>query len=74
MSIKCNIKIIRKVFNRDDFYIWGAVPTSTCRDIELNKYGNFTLIGELGYLEEGTEYKNAELVEAKETLMECLTS
>lgn len=61
MSIKTSIKIIKTVFAKDSFRILAFAPTESCRDIELNKYGNATIKGEYPFLEDGKEYKDVEL-------------
>lgn len=59
MKTKIRCKIVRNVFTNADgtFSIYGCVPANTDMDkIHLNKYGNFTLKGDLSLLEVGEEY------------------
>ncbi len=59
MKTKIRCKIVRNVFTNTDgtFSIYGCVPSNTDMDkIHLNKYGNFTLKGDLSLLEVGEEY------------------
>lgn len=59
MKIKIRCKVVRNVFTNADgtFSIYGCVPANTDMDkIHLNKYGNFTLKGDLSLLEVGEEY------------------
>ena len=55
MRVKC--KVIRKVFASDDdkFHIYGCEPLKNS-EVQLNKYGNFTIKGSLGMIEVGKEY------------------
>ena len=56
MKTKIRCKIVRNVFTNTDG-IYGCVPSNTDMDkIHLNKYGNFTLKGDLSLLEVGEEY------------------
>lgn len=59
MKTKIRCKIVRNVFTNTDgtFSIYGCVPANTDMDkVHLNKYGNFTLKGDLSLLEVGEEY------------------
>ena len=59
MKTKIRCKIVRNVFTNTDgtFSIYGCVPANTDMDkIHLNKYGNFTLKGDLSLLEVGEDY------------------
>lgn len=55
MRVKC--KVIRKVFASEDdkFHIYGCEPLKNS-EVQLNKYGNFTIKGALGMIEVGKEY------------------
>ena len=55
MRVKC--KVVRKVFasNDDKFHIYGCEPLKNS-EVQLNKYGNFTIKGSLGMIEVGKEY------------------
>ena len=57
MSIKIKARITRELFHRDDYYILAATPTESNREIKLNQYGGFTLVGNLGYLTVDSEYE-----------------
>lgn len=54
MKVKC--KIIKQVFAKDDFRVFGVIPMQENTSLKLNKYGNFTISGSLSYLENGQEY------------------
>lgn len=59
MKTKIHCKVVRNVFTNNDgtFSIYGCVPSKNDLDkIHLNKYGNFTLKGNLSLLEVGEEY------------------
>lgn len=64
MEIKA--KITKKIFQKDDFFIYGCVPVKNYPDLKLNNYGNFTIVGNLQFLTEGKEYV-LELQEDKTT-------
>ena len=55
MSFNCKCKIIKQVYARDDFRIFGCVPLDES-PVKLSKYHNFTITGSLGMLEQGNEY------------------
>ena len=57
MSIKIKARVTRELFHRDDYYILAATPTESNRDIKLNQYGGFTLVGNLGFLTVDNEYE-----------------
>ena len=57
MSFKAKIRITKELFHKDDYYILSAIPTETNRDIKLNKWGGFSLVGNLGYLTVDSEYE-----------------
>ena len=59
MKTKIHCKVVRNVFTNNDgtFSIYGCVPATNELDkIHLNKYGNFTLKGNLSLLEVGEDY------------------
>lgn len=59
MKTKIHCKVVRNVFTNTDgtFSIYGCVPSTNDLDkIHLNKYGNFTLKGDLSLLEVGEDY------------------
>ena len=64
MGILVKARITRELFHRDDYYILAATPTESNRDIKLNQYGGFTLVGNLPYLTVDNEYE-LEVVEGK---------
>ena len=66
MSIKIKARITRELFHRDDYYILAATPTETCREVKLNQWNGFTLVGNLGYLTVNNEYE-LEIKEGKAT-------
>ena len=55
MNVKC--KIIKTIFQRDDFRIFACSLLESNPEIVLNPYGNFTIKGNLSYLFEGEEYE-----------------
>ena len=55
MNVKC--KIIKTIFQRDDFRIFACSLLEPNPEIVLNPYGNFTIKGNLSYLFEGEEYE-----------------
>lgn len=54
--MKIKTRLIRKVFEKNGFFIFGCVPLEDNNKIKLNDYGNFTITGNLGYLTEGEDY------------------
>ena len=57
-------EINREVFSSEDYKIYGVdVDINTYKGIELNKYGNATIVGNFHTLTEGVEYS----VKAKES-------
>lgn len=59
MKTKIHCKVVRNVFTNNDgtFSIYGCVPSTNDLDkLHLNKYGNFTLKGDLSLLEVGNDY------------------
>lgn len=59
MKTKIHCKVVRNVFTNTDgtFSIYGCVPSTNDLDkVHLNKYGNFTLKGDLSLLEVGEDY------------------
>lgn len=57
MSLVIKAKIIRTIFKRDDYRIYACSPMKIYEDLKLNSYNNFTISGELSYLDEGSEYE-----------------
>lgn len=57
-TIKAKFKITKKIFQNNDFFIFGASPVPPFPDsLKLNQYFCITLKGELSYLSEGKEYE-----------------
>lgn len=57
-TIKAKFKITKKVFQNNDFFIFGASPIPPFpNSLKLNQYFCITLKGELSYLSEGKEYE-----------------
>ena len=57
-TIKAKFKITKKIFQNNDFFIFGASPIPPFPDsLKLNQYFCITLKGELSYLSEGKEYE-----------------
>ena len=57
-TIKAKFKITKKVFQNNNFFIFGASPVPPFPDsLKLNQYFCITLKGELSYLSEGKEYE-----------------
>lgn len=54
--IKCKARVTKKVYSNGDFYIWSIRPNEFPPPIELNQYGNASIVGELSYLSEGKDY------------------
>lgn len=66
-TITCKVKITKKVFNNGDFFIFGAMPyTPIPKELKLNKYGNITIKGNVGFLVENKDYE-VEIEEAETT-------
>lgn len=55
MEVKC--KIIKTIYERDDFRIFACSLIEPNPEIAINAYGNFTIKGNLSYLFEGEEYE-----------------
>lgn len=55
-NVKC--KIVRQIYASNNFRTFGCILTDNKDEdkIVLNKYGNFTISGDLPYLTEGEEY------------------
>lgn len=63
-NIKC--KIVRQIYASNNFRTFGCILTDNKDEdkITLNKYGNFTISGDLPFLNEGEEYT----LDLKETI------
>ena len=57
MSIKVKARITKELFHKDDYYILSAVPIGDCKGVVINSYGNFTLVGSLGFLTVNETYE-----------------
>ena len=66
MGIKIKARVTKELFHKDDYYILSCYPTETNRDIKLNNFGCFTIVGSLGYLTVDSEYE-LEVEEGKAT-------
>jgi len=66
MSFKVKARITRELFHKNDYYILAATPIEICREIKLNEYNGFTLVGNLPYLTVDNEYE-LEIKEGKTT-------
>lgn len=56
-GIRANIRITKELFHRDDYYILSAVPTESNREIKLNQWGGFSIVGNVGYLTVNNTYE-----------------
>lgn len=55
MIVKCYIT--RCIHKNEDYRIFACIPNEDYPELKLNeKYGNFSIVGELPYLSEGKEY------------------
>lgn len=54
--IDLKVVINKLVYKNNDYKIYGAKPISNIEAVELNNYGNITLVGEMHDLTEGEEY------------------
>lgn len=54
IDVECTIT--KQLYAKDDFRIFGCQPLNNT-DIQLNRYGSFTIKGDLAYLTEGQTYK-----------------
>lgn len=64
MSFKIKARAIREIFHRDNYWIIAFIPTESNREIKLNKYGNFSCCGDIGYISINKDYE-LELEEGK---------
>lgn len=55
--INVTCKIIKQIFAKDDFRIFGCQIISGGTGIKVNRYGNITIKGELSYLSENKIYE-----------------
>lgn len=58
MSFECKGKVVKRIFKSEDgeYYIFAVIPMDKNKNIKLNKYGNFSITGNIGFLVEDTEY------------------
>lgn len=55
--MRVETRIIKKVYEKDGFCIFGCVPTKNYPELKLNPtYQNFTIMGNLPFLNEGEVY------------------
>lgn len=57
MSIRVKAKIIKEIFARDEFRIFACVPMKVYEDLKITKYNNFTIQGQLSFLNVDKEYE-----------------
>ena len=57
MSIRIKAKIIKEIFSREDFRIFACVPLQIYKDLKVTKYNNFTIQGQLSFLNVDKEYE-----------------
>jgi len=55
MKVKC--KIVKTVYAKEDYRVFGCVLTVPNDNIKLNKYGSFTITGSYSFLDEYQEYE-----------------
>ena len=56
-ELRVETRIIKKVYEKDGFCIFGCVPTKNYPELKLNPtYQNFTITGNLPFLNEGEVY------------------
>ena len=56
-GIKAKVRITKELFHKDDYYILSAQLVESNRDIKLNQWGGFSLVGSLGYLTVDNTYE-----------------
>lgn len=56
-GIKAKVRITKELFHKDDYYILSAELVESNRDIKLNQWGGFSLVGSLGYLTVDNTYE-----------------
>lgn len=56
-GIKAKVRITKELFHKDDYYILSAQLVESNRDIKLNQWGGFSLVGSLGYLTVNNTYE-----------------
>lgn len=57
MSIRVKAKIIKEIFTREEFRIFACVPIQVYKDLKVTKYNNFTIQGQLSFLNVDKEYE-----------------
>lgn len=57
MSIRVKAKIIKEIFAREEFRIFACVPMKIYEDLKITKYNNFTIQGQLSFLNVDKEYE-----------------
>ena len=56
-TIKISCKIVKEVFKRNSYCVFGCILLKPNEKIKLTSFGNFTITGDLSYLTEGSEYE-----------------
>ena len=64
MGIKVKARITRELYHNGDYYVLSCYPLESNREIKLNNWGSFTIVGNLPYLTVDHEYE-LEVVEGK---------
>lgn len=54
--IECKCKIHKQIFQKDDFCILSCKPMEEVAELQVNKYGTITVLGELSFLNLNKEY------------------
>jgi hypothetical protein len=55
--IELEARVIKRVWHNDSFYIYAVEPTSYTDKVQMNKYGNVSITGDIGFLVEGEIYE-----------------
>ena len=55
--IELEARVIKRVWHNDSFYIYAVEPTSYTDKVQMNKYGNVSITGDIGFLVEGETYE-----------------
>lgn len=54
--IECKCKITKQIFQKDDFCILACKPMEEVDELQVNRYGSITVLGELSFLNLNKEY------------------
>ena len=57
MSIRLKARVTKELFHNNDYWILACSPIGSNREIKLNQWGGFTIVGNLGYLTVNNEYE-----------------